>query len=718
MNLIELGIKKGLISFDSEKKYITYIEQNKKRNYSNPEEKVQAEAYLKLILNYGYPKENIVQFVSVKMGVSSKEADIVVYKDKEHRQPHIIVECKHQDVSNQEFNQAIEQAASYAYALAGTIQYIWIVSSIEKSFKIDKDSSVKQTIPDIPRYGKTEIQKYKYAKGGRISTDELLESEIKKNFFDIETIEESELTKRFKQAHNSLWAGGELNPSAAFDELDKLIFCKIWDERKKGRKKGEPYDFQIFSETISKDATDDEKKEIENKISEELFKRIEVLYNEGKKEDPEVFKDDIRLNHQKVKTVVSYLEDINLSKTDLDSKGKAFETFMGSYFRGDFGQFFTPRKIVKFILNVLPITHKSRVIDTSCGSGGFLLYALDKVRQQANIIYPDFKTDPDEREEHKAYWHDFAEKNLFGIEINEQISRTAKMNMIIHDDGHTNVITSDGLLKSDVMMEKSANDGFRYDSFDFIITNPPFGSSVKQTESAYLHQYTLGNKDTSWLDLKNSASKERANQSTEVLFIEQDYNFLVEGGFLAIVIPDGILTNSSMQYVRDNIEQWFRIVAVISMPQTAFAHTGAGVKSSVLFLRKHKKETTESIENLKKEIQEEIKNSNEYEAKVKAIEKAKKVEISKYSGDKKSEEFKELKKELSEKYTNQINNLKDDLEELYIKEKQSKLEDYSIFMAIAEDIGFDATGRNTGNNELEVIEKELARFIQSVIDNE
>ena len=203
-----------------------------------------------------------------------------------------------------------------------------------------------------------------------------------------------------------------------------------------------------------------------------------------------------------------------------------------------------------------------------------------------------------------------------------------------------------------------------------------------------------------------------------MLFIEQDYHFLVEGGFLAIVIPDGILTNSSMQYVRDNIEQWFRIVAVISLPQTAFAHTGAGVKSSVLFLRKHTKEVTESIKSLKQEIQEAIKTKEEYVAKVKAIEKAKKDEIATFKGNKKSEEFKEWKKEISEKYTSQINNLKDDLEELYIKEKQSKLDDYSIFMAIAEDIGFDATGRNTGNNELDVIEKELTRFINHIIEVE
>ncbi len=712
MSLIEIGKQKGLISFDSENKYITYIGQSTKpRNFSNPEEKVQAEAYLKLIFNYGYPKENISMFQTVKMASSSKEADIVVYHDVEHTKPHIVVECKHEDVSDQEFNQAIEQAASYAYALAGTIQYIWIISSIEKAFKIDKDSSVKQTIPDIPRYGKTEIQKYKYAKGGKTSKDQVLSDEVKQNFFDLETIEENELTKRFKQAHNALWAGGELNPSSAFDELDKLIFCKIWDERKP-RKKGEPYDFQIFSLPVPKNATDDEKKEIENKIVTELFDRVIALYAEGKKKDPEVFKDDIRLSPQKVKTVVSYLEDINLSNTDLDSKGKAFETFMGSYFRGDFGQFFTPRNIVKFIVNCLPITHESKVLDTSCGSGGFLLYALDKVRKEANEYYTDGTV------EHHKHWHDFAEKKLFGIEINEQISRTAKMNMIIHDDGHTNVISSDGLLKSEVMMERSGNKGFEYGTFDFIITNPPFGSTIKQTESAYLHQYTLGNKDVSWLDLKNSASKERANQSTEVLFIEQDYNFLNEGGFLAIVIPDGILTNSSMQYVRDNIENWFRIVAVVSMPQTAFAHTGAGVKSSVLFLRKWSEDTTKSIDNQKTAIKDIIKEKYKYSEMIRKIEDEKKVELKTFEGDKKSQEFEEFKTIISEKYTTKLNNLKDGLEEIYLKEKQSKLKDYPIFMAIAEDIGFDAVGKPTGNNELEIIEKELTRFINHIIENE
>lgn len=730
MDIIQKGIEKGLISFDAEKKYITYVHQNKKRNYTNPEEQVQAETFLKLVLSYNYPVERIKQFQSVTMASQVKEADIIVYNDDDCTKPHIVVECKKTEVSELEFIQAIEQAASYAYALSGTVKYLWVTSGIKNEhFLIDKESDVKQTIPDIPRFGVTEIEKYKYAKGGRAANEEAGNNEIKQKFFELEVIDEDDLTRRFKQAHNALWAGGELNPSEAFDELDKLIFCKIWDERKP-RKNGEPYDFQIFNEPVPKDADEKKIAEIELKISQALYKRITGLYAEGKKKDPEVFKDDIRLNHQKVKTVVGYLEGISLSLTDLDSKGKAFETFLGSYFRGDFGQYFTPRAIVKFIVNSLPMNNESRVLDTSCGSGGFLLYALDKVRTQANEYYPNHETNPREATQHWTHWHDFAEKNLFGIEINEQIARTAKMNMIIHDDGHTNVISSDGLLQSEAMIKKSGNQEFKYNSFDYIITNPPFGSSVKQTEKAYLHQYNLGNKDISWLDTKNSAVKGRANQSTEVLFIEQCWNFLKPGGFLAIVIPDGVLTNSSLQYVRDNIEEWYRIVAVVSMPQTAFAHTGAGVKSSVMFLRKWNKETTEKIKADKISLQDQIKTEAKYLKTVAKIEKQKKQVIKDMTGFEnstgkteakeilKTQEFKDWKTEITNQYNQQITDLKEELSDKYIAEKQEKLDDYPIFMAIAEDIGYDATGKPTGNNELDVIETELKRFIAHITEEE
>lgn len=727
MNLIEQGIKKGLISFSEDKSRITYLNQNKTRNYNNPEEKVQAETFLKLVLLYNYPANQIKQFETVTMGSSQKEADIIVYNDEKCEQPHIVVECKKEEVSELEFVQAKEQAASYAYALAGTIQYIWVTSKIKNDYaQIDKDSKTKRTVPDIPHFGVTEVQKYKYVRGGRRQNEEAGEDVIKQNYFDLEQIDESELQNRFKQAHQALWAGGELNPSEAFDELDKLIFCKIWDERK-ARKIGEPYEFQVYDEPVPKKATDEQKAKIEAKKTEELYKRILALYAEGKKVDQEVFKDNIRLNAQKVRTVVSYLEGVNLTKTDLDAKGRAFETFMGSYFRGDFGQFFTPRPIVNFIVEALPITEESKVLDTSCGSGGFLLYALDKVRRRADEFIPYDKTGI-ESVEHWRFWHDFASKKLYGIEINEQIARTAKMNMIIHDDGHTNVIASDGLLKSEVLTE--INKGFAYNSFDFIITNPPFGSAVKQTEKSYLHQYKFGNKDVSWLDTKNSAVQNRDTQNTEVLFIEQDYNFLKEGGFLAIVIPDGILTNSTMQYVRDSIEEWYRIVAVVSMPQTAFTATGAGVKSSVLFLRKWSAEQTEKIRSKKLSIQDRLKKESDYLKKVADWETEKKQIIKNHTGfvytgeetDKKkiekTSEFAEWKKEISENYAQKIKDLQEELEEKYLAAKQTELDDYDIFMAIAEDIGYDATGKKTGVNELEEIGTELSKFINQIVESE
>ena len=732
MSLIQEGIKRGFIElFNNSIRYINY---HRSRNFNNPEEQVQAETFLKLVIDYNYPIENIKLYESVTMGASVKEADIIVYKDNKHSKPLIVIECKKQEVSDLEFKQAVNQAASYAYAKSGTIKYIWITSGLkDEYYLIDTESDIKQTVSNIPIFGVDKIEKFQFAKGGRKEGEYVGDDDIKKRFSELKTIDEDDLTKRFKQAHNALWAGGELNPSEAFDELDKLIFCKIWDERAT-RKKGMPYDFQIFNEPIPKNASKEERKAIELKIANELYQRILKIYEKGKEkdEDKEVFTDEIRLNPQKVKTVVGYLQAINLSETDLDSKGKAFETFMGSYFRGDFGQYFTPRPIVKFVVNSLPINNESRVLDTSCGSGGFLLYALDKVRHQANEMAEEgyFKMNSIQWKEH---WHDFAERNLYGIEINEQIARTAKMNMIIHDDGHTNVIASDGLLRPEVMREKSKNNGFRYNSFDYIITNPPFGSSVKQNEKAYLHQYNLGNKDVSWLDLKNSAVKGRNNQSTEVLFIEQCYNFLKEEGFLAVVIPDGILTNSSLQYVRDNVEEWFRIIAVVSMPQTAFSHTGAGVKSSVLFLRKWKKRDSEKIKALKSSIQNNILSEYNYRNEVSEIEWQKRHTIKNHEGFEtnlidthvidrkaieKTPEFKEWKKEVSDKFNQQINDLKDTLQDNYLLDKQEKIKafdiDYPIFMAIAEDIGYDAVGKPTGNNELKNIEEELKRFINQV----
>lgn len=704
------GIKKNLIRFEDDGKYIVYIHQGKRRNYSNPEEKVQAEAFLLLVLVYKYPVKRIQQFVQVTTGSKhNMEADIIVYSDDEQKSPYIVVECKKPDVTELEFRRACDQAVSYA--LSESARYVWVTSKLKNEyFEIPvKKPKDRITIPDVPQFGITELARFKFAKeGGTTKTGQRL--------FPLELVTEDELTRRFQQAHQALWGGGELNPSEAFDELDKLIFCKLWDERKP-RKPGDPYDFQVIAVKPMSDSEEDVKKANEE-TNANLHERLKKLYEEGRKKDPEVFKDNIRLSAIKARTVVTYLESINLSDTDLDSKGRAFETFMGSFFRGDFGQYFTPRPIVKFIVNVLPITHESLVLDTSCGSGGFLLHALDRVRTQADEYFKPGTA------KHHRHWHDFAANNLYGIEINEQIARTAKMNMIIHDDGHTNVIASDGLIPPADVRNFTNNQGFKENRFDFIITNPPFGSSVRQTEKAYLNQYRLATRDVDWLNPKSRAA-ERPAQDTEILFIEQCWSYLAEGGYLAVVIPDGILTNSSLQYVRDEIEDIYRIVAVVSLPQTAFSANGAGVKSSVLFLKKHSKAETKRMRDTKQKLKDSIRTKEKLEDKLNAIEKAKIAAIKKLNGRpeyasltakerKEIEDYTTETKEISDRSSTQASELRFELSEIYEERRRKVLPDYPIFMAIAEDIGYDATGRESKTNELEPIGQELERFLEAI----
>jgi type I restriction enzyme M protein len=271
---------------------------------------------------------------------------------------------------------------------------------------------------------------------------------------------------------------------------------------------------------------------------------------------------------------------------------------MGGFFKGDFGQYFTPRELIAFAVEILNPERKQLVLDPACGSGGFLLYALDHVRREA-----DRKKKPG-TVEHFQYWHDFAEKNLFGIEINEELVRVAKMNMIIHDDGHTNIVGHDALdfLKNIESKKETLKGG----KFDLILTNPPFGSVIKRAErmKGYLEQYELQqylSKNTTGTDSDESgtgerdakrgakAVKARASIKTEILFLERVHSFLKPGtGRAAVILPDGILTNSSLQGVRDWLLEHFQLLAVVSLPQFAFAHYDAGVKASIVFLRRLK----------------------------------------------------------------------------------------------------------------------------------
>ncbi len=763
MEYLQQGIDEGYIKIDNEQKFITYLHPNKKYRFGDPEEKVRAEIYLQIIFDYGYKPERLDVELIVPRRTPSDLADIVVFADAEKKKPYIVVECKKSTVSEAEFVQAIEQGFGNAVSLGA--DWVWITSAIKsKYYSVDKEKPLERIAnieATIPMFGKTTTNKAKFYYGGV--------DEDGNTAFDLEKVEQDKLTKIFGLAHQALWAGGKRNPSEAFDELDKLIFCKLWDE-KKDRKEGDPYDFQEY------------KKE----DPEFLLKRVKAIYELGRLKDENVFREPIRLSAAELKTIVGYLAPINIGDTDLDAKGRAFEKFLGAFFRGDFGQYFTPREVVDFVVKVLPITKDSVVLDTSCGSGGFLLYALDKVRKQATDLYPKYKTDVKHQSKWRPYWHNFAENNLFGIEISEGIARTAKMNMIIHDDGHTNVVTSDGLLSADfkpkkngeteeeqkarekwnasTIQVKTGNHNFKYNHFDYVLTNPPFGSTIKLTEQAYLKYFNLGVKEVNWIDRKQKNKFDlgaRDSQSTEVLFIEQCYRFLKPGGMLAIVVPDGILTNSSGQYVRDWIDEHYRIISVVSLPQDAFKANDAGVKSSVIFLQKLTEQQSDKIKTAKATIQDKLWEKPEYSKAISKLESKKSETIKKHIGFEysiinweseenlihlkdipkeqvahligkiehkqtdsftssdlktleKTEEYRLWKTETNTTYTDQINEIKETLQDEYLAALSKEVTNYPIFMAITENIGYDAAGRKTNINELDIVAIELEGFVTGI----
>jgi len=577
------GVGRGYFSFTADRSKINYIASSKKYNFNDPEEKVRAEYYYDLLEKYKYSTSRIEFEVEMPDRTPERHADIVIYEDDAKTKPYIIVECKKDGISDAEFEQAAKQAIANARVLKAAFA-ICVAGNTRRAMETDRwndKEPEKAIITDIPiAYGK--VEEFRFKRGDPN--------------WDLKIVDEQELKRALEKAHNTLWAGGKRNPTVAFDELCKIIFVKIRDE-KRGRKTGEYYDFQIKTHEESKN----------------VYRRVNEIYLEAQEKDPEVFTESLKIDPEELYTVVEHLQGISLDKTHLDTKGVAFEHFMEDFFKGKSGQYFTPRNIVSFAVKMMGVKNDDMVLDPACGSGGFLLHALDEVRAQAEGYYQD-----DESKKYR-YWHDFAQNNLFGIEINDSIARVAKMNMIIHDDGHTNVIGFDAL--EDVENLGERNPGFRKNRFDVIVTNPPFGANVKRSEHPYLESFEFG----------RNGKKNRGNQKTEILFIERCIDFLKPGnGKMAIVLPDGILTNSSLQYVRDFLMERTQILAVVSLPQFAFTHYGAGVKSSLVFVRK--------------------------------------------------------------------------------KDKTEKLGRYKIFMAIAEHIGYDATGRKEPKNELTIIHEKYQKF--------
>jgi len=528
---IELGLSKGYIREVGGQ--FLYLNRGKKYNAEDPEERVRAAFYVELIEKYEYPPERIDLEVEVPRRTPADSADIVVYSDDDLKSPFIVTECKREGLAPCEIAQAVEQAfgnanslrSKYATVVAGSTRVAFDVSGFKPGER------EKNVIGDLPvHYGKP--RQFRFIKGD--PTWDLIRADI------------NELRQKFQQCHDIIWEGGKRNPAEAFDEMSKLMFCKMQDERV--TEIGKAYRFQVRT----------------HETPLELTRRVREIYDESREKEPNVFQDAIRLSNEIVYNVVERIQAVSLAESDLDAKGRAFEQFMGKIFRGEMGQFFTPREIVEFMVRMLCPTHKEYVTDPACGSGGFLLHSMKYVREEL------FRTHR-EKEAERLSWT-FSHDHIFGIEVSDQIARVAMMDMVLHDDGHSNIKCADAL---DDYSAIDPRGDIRKGRFDILFTNPPFGAKVLASVKRYLNAYELGTK-----------VKKRKSQSTEILFLERCLDLLTEGGRMAIVLPEAVLTNSSLQYVRDFVMDHARILAVVSLPNTAFTQFGAGVKASLLFLTK------------------------------------------------------------------------------------------------------------------------------------
>lgn len=536
----------------SKKNEIGYFRENKiiypflkKEIKDHPEERIRLQMIHKLVNVYKYPKERIEIEVSVKFKEfdKPKRADIVVFCDEKKKKPFIVVELK------TDFKKADSEAKKYAVILRA--EYCLAFDGIqEKSYKIiDRYPETAEEYPLPIAYGK--VVEYKYIKGD--------------GGWDIKEQNLKELKNIFKRCHDIIWAGGKRDPAVAFDEMSKLLFARLYDERNTPH--GNVYRFQAGT----------------NETEDVVAIRVKDLYNEAREGDPYIYKEDIELPNQKIYRVVKVIESVSLVKTDLDAKGRAFEQFLSTVFRGKLGQYFTPREIVEFMTSFINPIERDIIIDPATGSGGFLLYCLRHVSENINKNYKGDQRTIDR----KIY--DFSHYNLYGIEFNDKIARVAMMDMVINDDGHTNIITDTAFNKT------FSNNNIKLNNFTLILTNPPFGNVIVKDDKDQLGESEFSDFET---------TKEKESQRSEILFVERSLDFLKDGGKIGIVLPDGILTNPNQNetLIRELIIRRCKILAIISIPEFTFKPSGkGGAKTSLLFLQKF------SEEEMKKN------NHNDYE---------------------------------------------------------------------------------------------------------
>ncbi len=397
------------------------------------------------------------------------------------------------------------------------------------------------------------------------------------------------LVKTFKRCHDYIY-GNEGMKKTAFWELLNLIFCKLYDEKRRfsDAKEGISYRRRFWVGVKEQNT-----KEGQAAVAE----RIKGIFEDLK--DSHIFKDvfdgseQINLSDRGLAYVASELAKYSFLDATVDVKGTAYETIVSNTLKQEAGQFFTPRNIIKCMVEMMDPDQNTRVLDPACGSGGFLVMVLDHVRRKiAKNLYPDFDdvrleakyNSPEVNEAVREY----AEKMIFGFDFDPDLKKAARMNMVMAGDGHSNIYNINSLdyphgSKPDVPLiaeavnqsiAHSADKSFKFGTsddnaqgkFDMVFTNPPFGTKV-EVDQEIAERYDLNSK------------------APEVLFIEACYNFLKPGGKMAIVLPDGILGNPNTESVRLWILKHFKLIASVDLPVETFLPQ-VGVQASLLFLQK------------------------------------------------------------------------------------------------------------------------------------
>lgn len=402
------------------------------------------------------------------------------------------------------------------------------------------------------------------------------------------------LVRTFRRCHDYIY-GNEGKKKTAFWELLNMIFCKIYDEKRRylDAERNISYRRKFWVGVKERNTTEGEHA---------VAVRIKNLFEELKTDSlfKEVFdgNEQISLSDRGLAYVASELSKYSFLDATVDVKGTAYETIVSNTLKQEAGQFFTPRNIIKCMVEMMNPTVNTRVLDPACGSGGFLVMVLDHVRRQiAKNIYPDASDAVLEVKSNSDVVVDkvrkYAEKMIFGFDFDPDLRKAARMNMVMAGDGHANIFNINSLEYPDgslpdvprvgeaVKRSLEQNRDSDYDTqfakdnafgkFDMVFTNPPFGSKVA-VASAIAEKYDIGG----------------GSSAPEILFIEQCYNFLKPGGKMAIVLPDGILGNPNTEGVRKWILQRFILLASVDLPVETFLPQ-VGVQASLLFLQKKTK---------------------------------------------------------------------------------------------------------------------------------